>query len=815
MEQKVFCVIGLFAALLGLPAGQWVQAQSVDRGLQELYSPDKAQFCQTVGNQLCLSAGNDIVLTLLGCATGLEDPLGFPPFEINVPPGEDLAFTIFRNPDAIHNSFLIISEEAANNRFLDLCVDTDPGIFTEVFPIQPSNDPNPIIQVIPSAAVDAMKAASDVDGFVVMISQACPDTLATFAGVRITRNPSSVSPLEIRNIPELVLDPIEVGQPTFVEFEVENSSTQPIQGISFDVRGIFGNPIFTQLTIDGIPCQTPQNCVFDIGPLQIVTIVLDLTFTEPGLNYLTGFAQGDGCGVSTLAKIKVRPSTSLFSLIGKARAGLQASSILFVSNPGTQPADVSISATDDQGRATSLDTEARRLGRTGPIELTVQPGQTQYVDISQSGSSVQRFMVHLSSTQFVFGQVRQQYRGTQPGDVKVLGTTAAMQNYYEQVDASGSGLVPVKVVETDNKKFVISNYNLDPTMVTITIRDASSGAVKRQLSGVVTETLGINVVPLVAGLDENAIIEVDGGPGILVELEYCGPEVFQIVTMRRPPSASSKMAGLVGTGDLLAQPFYQPDVNDTRYEPSTYSQVIMSTMGLAVPAGQIDLSFDEDCGVGTVNDLTIPTLGSPAGLPTEEAISQQGPLVGGFGLFDESDLMSSIRWQEGARAIWILDTSPVTEGRIFIPEVTPFNDPNPEVSDMAFQVMSDDPLMLTVGVFNADGQLLSFQGISLPAGGHLLCASDFDIDNQAAFLEFQVPEYHLSPVWISALADQPEVFYRDQLPIMPLVGGSILSQIGDVFAAWNGSAPSCLGLAPSMADLVDFVNNNFMCPAAP
>lgn len=814
MESRFYGAVFVFFFMFGMPL--WAKGQMANQDLAVTYSPHKARFCQTVGNDLCISPGNDIVLSLYGCATGFEDPLGFPSFEINVPPGEDLEFTITRNPDAIYNTFLIISEEAANNRFLDLCVDQDPGIFTSRFPIQASNDPNIVTQTIPSAVVDTMKAASDADGFVVMISQACPDTISTFAGVKITRFANGDSPLELDAFPEPTMDPIEVDELTYVTFEIYNDSPETQTDVNFNVRALFGNPLFVDLTFDGgTPCQALDSCTFDVLPFDVVTVTLDLAFVEPGLNILDAYLLSDGCPISTSAEIPVRPSSALQTLIAAVRAGGDSSSTVSVSNPGNQPAEVSISATDDQGRAASLVSQARVLGQSGPLRLTVQPGQTQYVDISQSSSSVQRFMVHLSSNQFVVGQVRQQFRSNQPGDVKVLGTSAAMQNYYQQVAASGTGLVPVKVVETDNKKLVVENYNVAPAVVNITVRDSASGNVIQQHTAIVTEIMGFNVIPLVAGLDENAVIEVDGGPGVIVNLEYCGPEVFQIVTMRRPSSSSKKETTKTLGSNPLAQPFYQPDVNDMRYEPSTYTQTMMSTAGAGVSAGGIDVSFDVDCGVQAASSFAVMTTGSGPGLVSEDILSPQGPLVGGFALFDQADLVSSMRWQEGARSFWILDQPPVTQGRIFMPEITPFGDPNRQVSDMAFQVMSDDALMLMAGVFDAEGQLISFQGLSLPAGGHLLCASDFGISDQAAYVEFLVPEDHPSPVWINALADQPEVLYRDQLPVLPLLDPSILSQIGDVFAAWNGSAPSCLGSAPSMADLVDFVNNNFMCPATP
>jgi len=200
----------------------------------------EAGVCQTVGQDLCITPSNEVVMSLLGCATGV--PNGFPNFPINVPPGLDLECNLARDPLSVYECFFLVNLAAFNTPpdQLDLCTETDPGIFTPSLAIEGFDQPTFTRYVVPSAVVDQMVAETLATAYLSMIVKDCDGFQDAAVSFSITRN-NGVSELDLRTraVPAMtsVLTPVEY------ELEVENLASENIDNLPdiLDLVGFVNN----------------------------------------------------------------------------------------------------------------------------------------------------------------------------------------------------------------------------------------------------------------------------------------------------------------------------------------------------------------------------------------------------------------------------------------------------------------------------------------------------------------------------------------------------------------------------------------------
>ena len=824
LPQVPLIQLALVQIFIGIP---WAfsQEQVPIEGLENLYTTQKSVICQTVGNQLCVSPANDIVMSLLDCATGSELP--FPTFEINVPPGLDLEFYMTKNPTAIHDSFFLVTQAVANTPpgILDECTMTDPGIYTPPLVIEPFDQSTLTRHIVPSAVVDQMAAESMANDFVVMIARDCDSSVSAVAGVRITRNGGD-SELDL----QAITGPDTAPAFTTIQHEltVENMDSEDIEDLAVEVGLNFGFADVEEISIEdefGIvetyhPAGLPFTFFFDIksGETQLITVKARLR--SIGGHSLYVQVLGDECDDRDRENLytNATPPPLRINKIGMARTGDLAETELIITNPGNEPLEADLSGTNEDGQAMSLASQVNRpgfLGNNNRVQLA--PGQTQVIRFSESSMSLNRFMVHVSSDKPFYALVRQQRRVVGRSGTRQTGSTAVMMDVNQASQVIGAGVIPFKIVAAQNKKIVVNNYNLEARVVTVNVRDADSGYILRQFTGVIAESLGILTFPLVAGLDEDAYIEIDGGPGIFAELEQCSADDFKLFKMRVQPNAvpRSESGGFAGSADF-AQPFYQVPVPTISYGPSTYDMFVFPLTDQGITANSVSFNYDDNCGVNTSGSYLFLTPTAGANTSFSVGLNSNTSLRGGFAFFDDPGTATSFRWIEGSDTFFMQAVEPVSRGRLYLPDVLLDGQVVPVLPPIRVQVYTAAAVTLSIASFAADGTLLGLKDLSLTAGGHILCNNDLDLSQGIAYLEIQIPDDHPAPFWFNALADEATLDYKDQLPLLAIEGATIFTQIANAISSWGeGGGPNCLGDMPDMVDLVDFVNRNYMCPPAP
>jgi len=819
-KPQVFSII-----FWSLVCTQWAFSQTSPQitGLENLYDSGKRVICQTENNNLCVSPANDIVMSLQGCATGSELP--FPTFEINVPPGQDLTFYITRNPMAFHDSFFLVNQAVANTPpgILDICTESNPGIYTPPIPITAFDAGSIPLQTIPSAVVDQMAAESALNDFVVMIARDCDSSVEAFAGVRITRNPVSASPLTL-TFEDGPLATIHANTNEFT-FKVENMSNMAVNDLAFEIGQNFGNIGFISVAEDDGP-EMPVTFVpfqksFSLASNQFKRFKVKLTSYGIGFHGFYAQILSDFCENNGREDVifQTAPNPALKNYIGSARTGDDAETELKITNPGSEPAEARLTGSDGNGRVMPLDDMISNRGFLGDSSvLQLAPGQSQTIRFKDSSmGAMNRFMVQISSDLPLLGIFRQFRRVQTRAGTRQTGTTSAMRGYNQAAQSPGQGVVASRIVAAENKKIVVYNYSLDPRPLTINVRDADTGNLLRQFTGTISEALGILTFPLVAGLDENAYIEIDGGPGVFAELEQCSANDFNVFKMRVKPSVSPRpeQGSFAGT-TAFAQPFYQVPSLSISYGPSTYDMFVFPLTDQGITANSVQFHYDDNCGVNAGNSYLFLTPMAGANITFSITPNANTNLRGGFAFFDDPDTATSFRWIEGEDTFFMQAVEPVTGGRLYLPDVLLEGQVTPTLAPIRAQVYSDAAVPLSIAGFAADGTLLGLRELVLSAGAHILCDNDLDLPQGVAYLDLEIPGSHPSPFWFNALADEASLDYKDQLPLIPFEGDSVFTQIGNAIASWGeGGGPSCLGDDPDMMDLVGFVNNNYMCPPEP
>lgn len=801
--------------LLGFFCLAPLAAQPVDR---DHSSASQGKIvCMSSGNELCINATDDFLMTLLGCTTGFEDFFGFPPFEINVPPGEDFKFALSAHPASILRSFFIISKALDDMPgSFDLCNQTDPGIFVGPEFIE-FNNPSPLTEItVPSAVVDQMVAASNADGFVIMISRDCNSNIENFAGVKFTRNPTSQASLNLafQSPPTIT----RIGNDTQFSFKLLNGGTEALEDIAFQLSNLNGGLDVRQLSIDGMPCMlNTATCTFSIQPNESKVITATVRFENWGGNFLAGDILSDRCEarVQVTHRVFVSPISGRRRLTNFGRRRARRSNRVSLFNPNNTPVVADFSATDALGDScTKCIGDFRISGEIGTPDspqVTLQPGETKTINIPEKIDGDELFTFQVVSDLPLQGQILQEDRIDLP-EVLVQTCTRPLMEVGEEPSIETEGLIPMKIQ--------------DPSAITLVLRN--SGEFPRK-------DIVINVFDLETRMTKYSIGEIELGPyevkifhldetdvctnisflawdNITLSLERDYDTTTQIIPAETQPTETLAIPAIEARGSVnMRQPFFLPDPMEGRNGPSTNDLFLFSESLQQLPAGVADFSFDENCGLDLERIFSLPFTPEAGSVAMSINIPGQNQMIGGFGQVDTPNTITSVLWQEGPQPYWLLAEPSVTQGRLFIPQTTPFGDPNPQIAEIKFQSYSDSDLILAVAAYNSRGDLLRLLSLELPSGGHLFCNEDLGLSNEVAYIEFQIPEDHADEFWFHALADVPEISYKDQLPILAATGTTRLSIIGDVIGAWSGG-PSCLGEMPDMTALVAFVNNGFMCP---
>lgn len=793
---------------------------------------DQRVFCTTQGPNMCINPTDDFIMTLQGCASGQENLIG-PVFTINVPPGEDFEFQLHSHPNSILRSFFIITDELFTPPFtIDICDQQNDDVFVGPEFIEPNDSGTLTTVTIPSAVVDQMVSASQTDGRVFLISKDCISGIENFASAEFTRNPVGTGSLDLQLVsaPKVIdfeesflATQAHKGFDGFeIEFSVTNNGSEALQDVAFFFDAPGGGIQLSEIEVEGqLTCQASQICFFNIDPGQTVTIIARVFFNGIGRIFYFGQILSDRCEDRGRIDLETRIIDEPFQdLIATTRINPETSTEVVLTNRDAQDVDIRLQATDEDGifaDADALGTIAQTPlpAKAGNSDFRLAPGETKRFTIPASNSGTKRYVIFVRGNGAMLAQIRQQRRVDTRAGVSLQGSTTPMMRYDKAIQMSGNAMSYLQVAQASQHQIVLTNYNQTSANAQIVIRDGTTGAMIREITNILIDPLRILTFDLTSG-DNNALIQLIADNGLSLVIENNRPGEFQMIPMR-PRSSSRSAPGpnrLLGTTSKR-QSFFSPSTLDTRYEASQYDLFLFPGAGQSVPPGMASFSYDFECGINPENSFSLPISSGNPDAAVSVTLPTHNQPRGGYGTFDNSEIVPAISWREGTRQFWFQPTKPVTSGRIFIPRITPLNDLSPQIADITFQIYSDTALMLPVAAFNRAGELQSFGILDLeePGANHL-CHSDLGVDQDTAYLEFQVPEDHGSDVWFDAFATAPVLDYKDQLPTLPIPGVSTLTTIQRVLDAWDGG-DSCLGPMPDMMALVDFVNQGFICPNSP
>ncbi len=757
--------------------------------------------CPGFPNDLCVWPFEDIVMIFYDCIT-FSMTGGVPPIHINVPPGQPLRFSILGNPD---RSFAIISEAVANGNGVDPCVG-GPGVFVGPVLIEPLGTPNPSIHEVPSAVVDQMIAQVSQDGFVVALAPECPFGSQLFAGMDFTRNPppdATDLSLNLISAPNSLFK----GEDFDIILQVENN------GDSNGVDPVVSFPLplgvsMVSGTVDGQPCQVNGNQVScpttTLSPLASVNG--DFTF-HAGLggkmpfNFSLTSQTCDSNGLDNQLFIDplalCPPDSNCFYGFGNDGGGIQ--SEIWVHNPTpASPANITLFATDP-----NCTPDAVPLGAPGFIDTMIPPGESFSFFSENSQSTGLPYIWWLeSSSPNVIAEIRQIQGPTGPGPV-FLGATDPFISGDEVSDYDADYPIPFfDILTGQNQTVYLANLNPTPQNTTGFLRNAVTGDVTTQFNTTL-EPFEIQTFPLdqlgLPGTEPHGFWK-SGGQGVLAILDFNTPDVFESFTPAFLP---------VG---MPAQPFFQPDPLDMLYDPAELELMAVKPNGDAVPPGSALFSYDTDCGPMPDTDEVSLFAGGPPHTPIFLPIDIDDK-AGGFADVTPSDTATMVRWKEGNSQVWVKMQEPKREWITHIPADSNAGDPMKKPAQTRLLLRSEADTKLPVATFDASGTFLNFKFLDVPEGSHLYCLDDISLDDELDFLEFQVPPGTPGDVWFSAIADEPDLEYKDQLPTHIIPEDSRVGNFTKVLEAWNGNGgTSCLGDAPDILDIVNFMNNGLKCP---
>ncbi|CAM2069706.1 hypothetical protein SCOR_30305 [Sulfidibacter corallicola] len=778
-----------------------------DAYLSSSQSQEVRRVCPNEPNILCMDPFSPTYVVLKGCVTG--GPSGFPAFTANVPPGQPLVFNVLGGSESTFRTFAIVSEAVANGNGVNPCVG-GPGVFVGPIPIDFTDSPSPTLYTVPSADVDQIKAAVDADGFVVMLAMDCINGPQSFAGLGITRDPAASSTdlsLDLTSAPQSGF----IGEAFDVEILLTNNGDENAESpiVSFDL------PLGTDLVsavLDGQDCVQTGNRVncngSDLGPAQNHSGFFRFEPQIGGVLNLDLSATANICDADTAnndlditVPFLCPPDLDCFFGFGQNGNGTQ--SQIWVSNPNPLlDATVTIFTTDPNGSPVGT-----HLEDPGFIQATVPSGGRFAVNTNGTPAEEDNILWWLTSDNpDLQGEIRnfQESDGPNP---KFLGSTNRLFPESSVDDFDTDYPIPFfDIVDGANQTVHLVNLTPTPQSTTGSFRDISTGIV----STTITPTLQpfeIQTFPLdqlgLPGTDPQGFWKSGEGP-IVTIFEFDSPDTYQLFTPILPPDPID---------GPISQPVFRPDPEDPEYDPSELELFKYNPTGDAVPGTTVTFEFDNtECGPGTNQTNDFPLTGgepfTPIFLPID--IDDQ---LGGFG---DAPLppptVSTVRWKEGTSEIWITAKQPSQNALVHIPK--PSGSGTGQPAQVRLMIRSEADRRVPTASFNEDGNLLDFRFLDVPQGSHLYCLDDVTQDDELDFLEFQVPPGGSGDVWFNAIADEPDLQYKDQLPLHVLEDGQ--SRVGEftkVLEAWNGNGgTSCLGDAPDILDIVKFMNDGLKCP---
>jgi len=455
---------------------------------------------------------------------------------------------------------------------------------------------------------------------------------------------------------------------------------------------------------------------------------------------------------------------------------------------------VMISATDKNCASNTLP-----LGGPGFEEFTLGPGQSMSVATLGDGSvSTEDYIFWLQAglTDVSFElRVVQTDGGMDP---VFRGTSQQAVAVNQVSDYDGDFPIPFfNILDGVDQRVVATNLTPVPQTSFGTLRSAADGAMVTdfQVSLQPFEIKSINLDEL--GLPGMSPVGVwkDGGDGVLMSLDILDGATNEII-----------MPAVAGAGPF-ATPLFRPDPDAMEYDPSELDMFVYRQDGEAIPSGTAATSEVQDCGPQSANENIFPF---PAGQPFAPVFQDINAEQAMSGFADSvPNLPITVVWSEGGSQVSTQPQSPFQQGVVHLPGDSVFGGvPLPA----HLLVKTEIGLRLPVAYFKANGELLGFKYLGVPAGSYLMCPDEIMFNKELDFIELRVPDGQPGNVWVSAIIDDPESDYKDQLPVHSVSGETRVGQFTKVLESWNGvKDTSCLA-NPNVLDIVDFMDNGLRCP---
>ena len=763
----------------------------------------EAAVCPVVLEEnLCIWPFDGVQMLLYDCATGSTG--GFPPAHLNIPPGT-FRFSILAPPESVFQQFAIVSEAVANGGGVDPCVG-GPGVFVGPVPIQAHGTANPTIYEIPSAIIDQMIAQVTQDGFVVALAMGCPGP-QLFSGLDFTRDaPADATDLslDLQSQPGTVF----IGDDFDIDIQIVNngdeSAENPVVSFPLPLGASFVSGI-----LGGQPCSETGGMVSCPTNTLAPAASFDGSFTvSAGLGGKSSFnfsLESDICDSNssdnhlTVAPLAIFPpgAEGAYAL-GKDGDGFRSEFWAFnASLDGTT--SIIVSATDSNCNPTAdpFGAPGFFMGDIPPGEgfLFATPGVT-----SNTNDILFWFQGELANVSIEVRVVK-----TMDGmDPVLLGTTQPAIPLAGVADFDDDYPIPFfDIVTGENQRVLATNLSSVPQATFGDLRDNTTGNMTTGFNTTL-QPFQIKSFPLDAlglpGTNPHSVWK-DSGNSVVMWLEHVESGTHQIIA---PGPFDAE-------GRPLAVPVYRPDPDNMEYDPSDLDMFIYKQDGTSVQAGLATVSSGEVCGMdeSATNNHLFP--GNPPFTPILLPIDIDDTM-GGFGT-SPPETAASIRWREGNSQVLVKASTPATQGVARVPADQLNGMPGATPLDTKFAIRAEVDLKLPVATFDNEGNFLNFKFLDVPMGAHLYCLDDISLSDELDFLEFQVPPGQPGDVWFNAIADEPDLEYKDQLPIHTTSGETRVGNFTKVLDAWDGdSGTSCLGNKPDILDVVAFMNNGLKCP---
>ncbi len=537
---------------------------------------------------------------------------------------------------------------------------------------------------------------------------------------------------------------------------------------------------------------------FNAGVGGIIPLELNLT--------------SDGCDSNNAdnklpvpVQVTCPPEKACFAGLGRDGGGVRTE--IWLANPTQHDIDFTLFATDADGQAST-----GPLGGNGLVNDTL-PSGTSRLFATQGDPDEADFIVFLaiSDSPGLIGEFRQFRAFVEPAP-RFLGSTEPLLQIDESDFLDAEYPIPFfNIVGGGGRKITLVNLADTPQPTTGVFRDATTGVNSIQfntnLNPFQIQTLDVDDIGLPGGASYG--FWKTAGRGVLSALILDEPSTYQNLQPIILPSD-------LDDSDRPAQPIYQPDPADVEYDPSELEMFIFPLNGDVLDPGTVSVKVKNLCDVPKDLEEDFPFSAAPANSATSLPIDIDDSLGG----FADADIFqdgfesgSTLIWKEGDSKVVIKAKPPAKGGNVVhIPKKAAADAPAGR-AETRLMIRSEADRRLPVAAYDANGNLLNFKYLDVPKGSHLYCVDDVSSADELDYLQFHVsPDLKTENIWIDALADEPDLEYKDQLPLHR-VEESRVGEFTKVLEAWNGNGgTSCLGDAPDILDIVRFMNDGLKCP---